>query len=398
VLGLVDGGIQVHVNLRNVRLRTRAYGMVTGVDFDSLGWVSMDEISADAIMDAAASGGRPRVSLRDGSVRTGVSTVKTDFNDIDGDVIDLLADLFNGSLRSELANAINGVLNHQLGDALADVLGGLDVSALGTTLRVPKLSGTGEVAAELSFTLRGLSTNPERLQAEIGTRVQSRASDGTLRPLSELGFPRRARSDASLLGDQTMAVAINEVLVTQLVQALWQGGLLEANLTQGEIQELPKDVSGHVSFDAPPIAELNDGRVVLSAGSVAIELSYPGLFGKDPVRARAGLRASAALKLENGGIALHDYQIDDLRIGTDRRDLEGVQDPMVRASIIRLIEKQLRPTLERALLSIPIPSFAIPSVLVGAGFSNTDRLGLREPMLQVQAPQGVVTGVFGVVP
>jgi hypothetical protein len=394
-LTLTDGGIHAHVNLRDVRLRARVYGMLTGIDFDSLGWVSMDKISAEAILDTAAAGGRPRVSMRADSVHTDVGNVDTNFSDVDGAVIDLLADLFNGSLRSELTSAIDSVLNHQLSDALGDVLAGLDVSALGTTLRLPKLTGEGEVAAELSLSLLGLTTTSERLQLEIATHVQGSASDGTARPISERGYPFRAAPDATLLGDQAMAVSIHEVLVTQLVQGLWQGGLLEASIAPGEVKELPKELSGHVSFDAPPIAELSGGRVVLSAGSVAVELSYPGLFGTAPLRARAGVRLSAALKLESGRIALSDYKIDDLRFGTDRRDFESAQNPTVRASIIKLMEKQLRPTLERALLSIPVPTLAVPSVLVGAGFSAGDRLGLLDPALRVDSPQGVVAGGLG---
>ena len=95
----MSGGLRAHVSLQNTRVQLRVRGQVAGIPYDTTGWVTFSSIGVDATFDTTLSGGRPRVTVRAGSVSTSVGSISTSFGGLDGAIINIVASLANGALR-----------------------------------------------------------------------------------------------------------------------------------------------------------------------------------------------------------------------------------------------------------------------------------------------------------
>lgn len=392
-LNLVNGGLRANVTLRNVRVRVRVRGHVSGINYDTRGWVTFDSIDVRAIFDTSLSGGRPSMRVRPGSVSVTVGRISTDFSGLSGAIIDIVVGLFNGSIRDLVAGLVRDWVTDNFNEILDDVIGGLDISTLGTTFDVPRLDGGEDIPLSFGVGFSTLSTTASRMLFGIGTRFSAPAAHA--RPT--LGAPSRPAPhilDAG--GGGSTAVAVHETILNQALHALWRGGFFDATLDSASIGGVPEGVSAQLATGLPPVAMVEDSdRVELSLGAVALLLRYPELFS-EPIFVTLGVRASMGARLAGEDLAFEDFRIEDLFFSTDLASLDmGTRDTL-EGFLTRLLERVLRPALNDALPALPIPSFALPASLSAYGLPGGARLGIVSPSLAFEAPHFVLRGDFAV--
>jgi len=393
-LTLVNGGIQANVRVEDLRVRIRVRGHVAGINYDTTGWVTFDNVTVRAILDARLSGGRPRIAVRSGSVSTTVGPIRTDFAGLDGAIIDIVVGLFNGTVRNLVAGLVRDFVTDEINDILDDVIGGLDISSLGTSFDVPRLDGDGEtIPLTFGVGFSSLSTTGSRMLFGIGTRFYTPPAHA--RPT--LGAP--SRSGARLLdagGSGSTAVGVHETILNQALHALWRGGFFDATLDSDSIGGVPSGVSATLSTGLPPVAEVDDeGRMRISLGAVSLSLVYPDLF-TEPIQVSLGTRASMRATLVGEDLDFDDLSIDELFFSTDLASLDASTRDTIEGFLTRLLERVLRPALNDALPAIPIPSFTLPASVSDFGLPAGANLGIVSPTLAMEPPHVVLRGEFAV--
>lgn len=392
-LTTVPGGLRANVTLRNVRVRVRARGHVSGINYDTRGWVTFDSVDVRAIFDTSLSGGRPRMRVRPGSVSVSVGRISTDFSGLSGAIIDIIVGLFNGSIRDLVAGLVRDWVTDNFNEILDDVIGGLDVSTLGTSFDVPRLDGGEDIPLSFGVGFSTLDTSSTRMLFGIGTRFSAPAAHA--RPT--LGAP--SRPGARILdpsGSGTTAVAVHETLLNQALHALWRGGFFDATLDSATIGGVPDGVSAQLATGLPPVVTIEDSdRVELSLGAVTLLLRYPELFS-EPVFLTLGVRASLSARLAGEDLVFEDFRVEQLFFSTDLASLDMRTRDTLEGFLTRLLERVLRPALDDALPALPIPSFSIPASLARYGLPAGARLGLTSPALAFEAPHFVLRGDFAV--
>src|SRR6185503_6995690 len=86
-LALVDGGIRAIARMNNIAVNLRVRGDVSGIGYDTAGWVNVSYIEVQLTLDLALAGGTPNISVRSGSVSSSVGTITTNFGGVDGWII-----------------------------------------------------------------------------------------------------------------------------------------------------------------------------------------------------------------------------------------------------------------------------------------------------------------------
>lgn len=392
-LTLVAGGMQVNLRVQNLRVRIRVRGHVAGIPYDTEGWVTFTDVSVRAILDAVLSGGRPQIRVRPGSVTTTVGDINTSFSGLDGAILDIVVDLFNGTVRNMVAGMVRDFVTNDVNDVLDDVIGGLDVSSLGTSFAVPRLDDDATIPLTFGVGFSSLDTNSSRMLFGIGTRFFTPPAHA--RPT--FGAPSRAGLrllDAG--GSGSTAVAVHESLLNQALHALWRGGFFDAGLDSSTISGVPAGVSAQIATGLPPVAELDDaGRVRISLGAVSLSLLYPDLFS-EPIQVSLGARASMRATLVGEDLDFDDLRIEEIYFSTDLATLDPATRDTIEGFLRRLLERILRPALNDALPAIPIPSFTLPASVSAYGLPAGAILGIVAPALAMEEPHVVLRGEFAV--
>ncbi|MCB9595619.1 MAG: hypothetical protein H6719_23055 [Sandaracinaceae bacterium] len=392
-LTLVNGGMQANVRVEHLRVRIRVRGHVAGIPYDTEGWVTFDDITVRAILDASLSSGRPRIRVRSGSVTTNVGRISTDFSGLDGAIIDIVVDLFNGTVRNLVAGLVRDFVTNQVNDVLDGLIGGLDISSLGTSFEVPRLDDDATIPLTFGVGFSTLSTTSSRMLFGIGTRFFTPPAHA--RPT--YGAP--SRSGARLLdvsGTQSTAVGVHESLLNQALHALWRGGFFDATLDSSTISGVPAGVSATLSTGLPPVAEVDDdGRLRVSLGAVSLNLVYPDLF-TEPIQVSLGARASMRATLVGEDLDFDDLMVEEIYFSTDLASLDAGTRDTIEGFLRRLLERILRPALNDALPAIPIPSFTLPASVSAYGLPAGAILGITSPALAMEQPHVVLRGEFAV--
>lgn len=394
-MNLVSGGIRTTVRLENVGVRIRVRGHVSGIGYDTTGWVDFDHVQVGVIFDTRLSGGRPQIRVRPGSVTTSVGSISTDFDGLDGGIIDIVVDLFNGTVRDMVADLVRDFVSNEINDVLDGLIGGLDVSSLGTSFDVPRLDGGADIPLTFGLGFSTLNTTTSRSLFGIGTRFFAPAAHA--RPT--LGAPVQA--GARILdvgGSGSTGVAIHEAVLNQALHALWRGGFFDAVLDTDSLGgSLPAGVTAELSTGLTPVAVIGDeGRVQLSLGAMVMRLDYPELFA-DPINLTLGVRASMTARVTGGDtLVFEGFEIDELYFSTDLASLDMSTRDTIEGFLTRLLERVIRPALMGALPSLPIPSFELPASVGAYGLPAGSELGLVGSTLSLEPPRFVLRGDFAV--
>ncbi|UJR84582.1 hypothetical protein [Sandaracinus amylolyticus] len=387
-LTVVDGGLRANVRIENLRARVRISGTL-----DTTGWVTFRSADISVIFDTTLSGGRPRVTVRPGSVNVTMGSISTDFSGLSGAIVDIVASLFNGTVRNLIAGVLRDWVTNNFDGILDGVIGGLDISSLGSSFSVPRLDGSGAIPLSFGVGFSSLGSNSSRMLFGIGTRFTAPAAHA--RPTLGAPVQQGARLlDAS--GSSAATVAVHEAVLTQALHALWRGGFFDATLGAGTLGGLPEGVSATMSTALPPVLVLRgDGRAELQLGAITMELTYPELFS-EPVMVTLGARASMAVALAGQDLSFSDFRIDELFFSTELTSLDARTRDTIERFLGRLLQRVVSSALTDALPAIPIPSFTLPASLATYGLPAGAQLGITSPTLATQPPHFVLRGGFAV--
>lgn len=393
-LSLVSGGMRGTLRVEDLRVRIRVDGHVAGIPYDTTGWVTLSHVEVRATFDTRLSGGRPQITVRPGSVSTSVGSVSTSFSGLDGAIINIIVDLFNGTVRNLIAGLVRDYVTSDVNGILDGLVSSLDISSLGTSFDVPRLDSAETIPLTFGVGFSALNTTTSRMLFGIGTRFFTPAAHA--RPT--LGAPSRAGPrllDAG--GAGTAAVAVHETIMNQALHALWRGGFFDATLDAAAIGGgLPAGVEGEMSTGLPPVMIFTaDKRAELSIGAINLRLTYPALFAT-PINITLGARASMRPSLVGNDLQFGDFRIDELYFSTDLASLDMSTRDTVEGFLRRLLERVLGPALNDALPAIPIPSFTLPASLAAYGLPAGAQLGITMPTLSVEPPHAVLRGSFAV--
>ncbi|HJL17108.1 MAG TPA: hypothetical protein RMH99_15690 [Sandaracinaceae bacterium LLY-WYZ-13_1] len=395
-LDLVDGGLRADVRLENVRIRIRVRGHVSGIPYDTEGWVTFSHLGVRAIFDVGISGGRPQITVRPGSVSTDVGSIDTSFSGLDGGIVNIVVDLFQGTVRNLISGLVRDWVTDNFNSILDGLVGGLDVSSLGTRFDVPRLDSDETIPLTFGLGFSTLNATSSRALFGIGTRFFAPAAHA--RPT--LGAPvRRGARLLDVGGSGSTAVAVHEAILNQALHALWRGGFFDANLDTDTLggDGLPAGVSAELSTGLPPVAVITDeDRVEMSLGAMVMRLDYPELFA-EPINLTLGVRASLSARLSGGDTLIFEgFRIEELYFSTDLASLDMSTRDTIEGFLTRLLERIIRPALMDALPALPIPTFEIPPSLGTYGLPVGDELGVVSPALAFEAPHFVLRGEFAV--
>ncbi|MBX3250406.1 MAG: hypothetical protein KF901_24740 [Myxococcales bacterium] len=391
-LTLVDGGLRAAVTIPQLRVRLRISGTLS-----STGWVTFENVNVNVIFNVALSGGRPRITVRPGSVNVSIGRITTDFSGLSGLIIDIVASLASGTLRSFVETTLRNYITSSFNDVLDGLLAGLDISSLGSTLDVPRLDGSGSIPLGFGVDFSSVGTNPSRLLIGIGTRFT--APTAIARPTRGVAVPPGTAGGA-ILSDptvaQSMSVSIHSVLFNQVTHQLWRAGLLQARVTgSGLGGDLPDGLVADIDGALPPVMSMsNGGRAEIGIGSLSLSLVYPGLFD-EPITVSLGARASTTVRLVGDNLSFDAIVVDELFFSTADVSLDASTRGVLEGFFRRLVQAIVDRVLNDSLPALPIPSFALPASLSDYGIPVGTELGITSPALAVEGQHFVLRGNFG---
>lgn len=382
-LRLVSGGMAATATLRNLAVRLDISG--------TTGWVRIDSVTAGVTLDVGLSGGRPNASVRSVDTVT-VGRISTEFSGFVGWVIDeILVPLAQGYLRDLVATQIRNYVRDNFNAVLDGVLESVDISTLGTTFRVPRLDGSGDIPLSFGVRFSSLGTTTSRMLLGIGTRFTAPAAHAR----ATLGAPRQL---GTVLADPAVttpvAVAVHHGMLNQVLHALWRGGLLEGTIDADALGG-SAGLSAELSTALPPVAALRDGgRVELGLGGINLALTYPGLFDQ-PILVNLGAIGSMSVSLVGNDLRFGSLTIEELYFSTDQVSLDAETRDVLERVLRSLVQRIFDASLNDSLPALPIPSFTLPASVATYGLPAGAELGITTPSLSRSSNHLVLSGGFG---
>lgn len=386
-LRLVDNGLRAVANVRNIQVNLRVDTNTLG---DTNGSVTLSSMSADLTFDLSLRNNQPRVTLR-GNPGVGVGRVSTNFSGLNGTIINVIVDLFEGSVRNLIRDQLASFIEDSFDEILDSVISGLDINNIGSSFDVPRVDGGGSVPVGFGVRFSSITTNTARSLFGIGMRfttpnTQRRAPLGVPLP------PGAVRLDPST--NRALAVGAHVGVINLFIYTMWRAGYFDLSVP-GSLLGAGDSVNIEVSADMPMVAELvDDNNAQITFGGLNLQIDFPEFFS-EPLELTVGGRASASVSLRDGDeLVFGDITIDELLISTGDLNLDPTSQAIIEDFVLRLLQRLLGGLLNDALPPLPIPSFELPRSLSEFGIPS-GRLGVRNPALNFNNTHIVIQSDFG---
>ncbi len=393
-LSLVNGGLRVKALVKDVRIRVRIKGHISGIPYDTTGWVTVESLDVDMIIDLTSSAGRPKATVR--SVSTAVGTVSTSFNGIDGAIVNVVVGLFNGTVRNLIRDSIQDFVRNNFNGILDGVFGSLDISSFGTTFSVPRLAGTGQITLDFGTNLTGIDVNTSRARFGIGTRIRPQVVSVAL---PSLGTPLPSQVlDVEPSGSQPVVVAIYIAVLNQALHSLWRGGFLNTSLGSqfSGGAGLPSGLRADIEGLLPPVVEnIAGNKVRLMLGGMRLNLVYPGLFDAG-IPMTLGATATTDVSVQNGALQFGVITIENLYFSTSAVSLDANTRAIIETFLTGLVQGIVNSSLNNALPSLPIPSFTLPASLTAYGLPANGKMTISPTSTVQTSSQYILRGNFAI--
>ncbi len=392
-LTLVNGGLRTALSIGRLGVRLNVNGT-----FDRTGWVDFEDIQVDVTFNVDLHSGAPRVRVRPGSVRVDIGRVRADFSGFSGTVVDIVLRLAQGRVRRLVEDTLKDFVRDSFDEILEGVLGGLDVSSLGTEVSVPRLDGRGEFELDVALGLSTLGITQDRLLIGVGTRFTGPVNIGTP-TLGVARPPGLIRRDPDTSG-RSAGAAVHGFVLNQVLHALWRAGFLEGAINTGALSgDMPEGLWVELSGALPPVAQVESteagDRVRVDIGALTLNLVYPGLF-EEPITVTLGARAVTRVQLAGEDLSFDRITIEELVFSAADVSLDAASRDALEGFLRMLIQNLVDDLLNDGLPSLPIPSFEIPSSLTRFGLPGGTSLGLVGPSLDTSPPHFILRSDFGV--
>jgi Glucodextranase, domain B len=387
-LALVAGGVTVSERIEDPAINLHVFGQISGIPYDTAGPVNFDYITVTATFNVALISGVPHMSVRAGSVSVTVGSISTNFNGVDGWIIDnIIVPLAQTTLKSSVSGLVQGYITNNFNAVLDGVIGGLDISSLGTSFAVPRLdSGTVTLGFAPSFT--SLDTSSQRMLFGIGTNMTAAAAN--LYTTLGAAVPAGAVLTDPNSNGQATAVAAHIAILDQALHALWKANYFHATVDASLFGGNP---GATIDLDArlPPVAEFNNGTVSLALGDLDLTIN-----ADTTIPLTVGVRAHTDVTLVGNTLSFTGIVLDELHVSSDVIDLTAMQQASLQMMINMLVQQVIDTSLNNALPSLPIPSFTLPASLAAYGLPVGAQLGITNPTLVITPPHFVLRGGFGI--
>jgi hypothetical protein len=395
-LALVDGGLRAVARMDNIRVNLRVRGSVSGIGYDTSGWVTLSSLEVQLTLDLALVGGSPAISVRGGSVSSTVGSISTNFSGVDGWIINnVVVPLAQGQLRDTLRNLIQTFVTNNFNSVLDGLIGNLDISTLGTTFNVPRIDGSGNVPMSFGVGFSSVSTTTSRAIFGIGTRFTAPPANS----IATRGVPMPPGTnllDPTVSSPANTGVGAYVGIVQHALYALWRANYFRVTLSGTQIGTgLPAGTSLVVTTNLPPVATiLANGTVQLQLGAMDLAVQHPDLPTNMAVRLGADAHASVALV--GNDIRFSGIIVDTVHVGTDDINLDPQQQTDLETVLGQLVQQIVNQSLNNALPAIPIPAFTIPASLGQYGLPAGQQVGVVSPVLSVAPQHFTLRGQLGI--
>ena len=390
-LPLDQDRIGAQASVTDVAVRVR----LVGTAHDTTGWVTLQRLSFFLIFRPSLQDGTFHLLL-DEAPLVEVGGVETDFDGVDGVIVDALANAFEGKLRTLIGDAIRDSVIGQVNQTLDGFVSSLDVSSLGQGFAVPRLDRTGEVRLRFDVRPSWLGCDPARILFGLGTRLLG----------DEVKFPQSPGAalppGATLLDpptDSSVAVAVDWGFFNQALHALWQSGFFDVTLAQQvSLEPFFQDARVHLSAQLPLVLSgAGPDQVRVSAGAIQVTL-LPAEPGAEPIVFIAGATAHAGVFLQGSSLGFTPVVLDEVFLDLSGQPVDGDQLPGLKATLRQALQSALDQTLNSALPRLPLPTFTTPSGVELFGIPAGLSLGLRASALSLTESHALLTGAFGQLP
>ena len=380
-LSLVSDGIAATAQINGIHIELRIGGSAGPFPFDTTGDVDISHLSVAVTLDPSAVDGRPHISLRPGSVSTSVGAVATNFDGIDGWLINnIVVPLAQGPLRSAMSARVEEFVTGNFNGVLDGIVSNLDVANLGANIHVPRLD-SGSVALQLGLGLSTLSTAPHRLLFGLATQFTAPSANGfASRGIAIPGGP--------VLGDpetaQRAAITAHVGLLNQAFHALWKADYFALSIDGGTLDPEAAGFMLRVTTRLPPVASFSkSNQIELALGAIDVAVDAPSI----PLHATIalGARAHTAVTLVGDALRFSNIVIDEVYFSSDSLSLSEMRQMQLETHLQQLAQKLIDTSLNNALPALPIPRFAIPASLAQYGIPM-GHLGIDAPSFAVAPP------------
>lgn len=389
-LTLLQDGLNIKARIEKIRLdvRVNAAGII-----DTTGEVEVEFLAVDLTSDLKYENGSPRVTLRQIN-STSIGDVDTDFNGIDGWIVNLLIDLFQGTVGDLLKDQLEGFVNTQFNGVLDDLVSGLDVNSLGTTLNIPKLDATGDIPLTFNVNFSSLTATSNRALFGLGASfdgpvVKGINSRGAAIPSGPTYL------DPSIT--KPAGVAIHVTVINQVLHALWRGGFFDGTLGASTLgQSVPAGTQVTLATGMPPMLVLKGGtKADLHIGAMSLAIVYPGVFD-EPLNVTLGATAKTSILLQGDNLSFTNITLDEFYFTAPGVTLDETTRDVLESFLKNLVQKIVDSSLNNALPALPIPSFTMPASLAAYGLPMGAELGVYNPLLDGTQKHFVLEGDFGI--
>lgn len=394
-LSLVDGGIAATARFDNVHVRLRVDGKVGPVGYDTSGRVNVSFIQVQLILDTALVNGRPRISVRNGSIGASVGSITTEFSGVDGWIINnIVVPLAQGSLKDALRNVIQSFVVNNFNAVLDGLVSNLDISTLGTTFNVPKLGG-GTLAMQFGLGFSALGTTSSRLLFGLGTKFTTNPANA----FPSLGValpPGTSLLDPSVNAPLNTGVGVHIGVLNGALHALWRGGYFAMTVAGSQLGgDLPAGIDLDVTTRLPPVAFVGSNNIVqLHLGAVDLTVQHPDL--PPDLGVRLGAEAHASVTLVGNDLVFGGITIDSVHASTDAINLTAPAQQSLQTLLVQVAQQLVDQSLNSSLPALPIPGFTIPPALGAYGLTPGQQLGINAPTLSIAPQHFTLRGQFGI--
>jgi hypothetical protein len=396
-LTLVDGGIAAQARLENVHVNLRVWGKVSGIPYDTTGWVNVSYVQVNLTLDTAISGGKPHITVRPNSTSVQVGSISTDFNGVDGWIIDnIVVPLAQNSLRNALASAIQNFIVNNFNATLDGLMSNLDISTLGASFNVPRLAGGGSVPLSFSVGFSSLSTTPSRILFGIGTRFTSSAAPNAFPTLGIPQPPGANLNDMSISSPSNTGLAAHVSVINGALHALWKANYFQATIDGSSLGSSGTTID--LTTRLPPVAFISNANVVqLHLGAADLTVNGNANLPAN-LAVRLGLEAHASVSLVGNDLVFGSIIIDQIHASTDAVNLSAQGQQSLQTLLQNLAQQLVDQSLNSSLPALPIPGFTIPTSLSVYGLPAGRQLGINSPSLTVAPQHFTLRGQFGIRP
>lgn len=390
-LTLVTDGISTTAQINGLHINLRVHGSVGPIPFDTSGDVAIAYEAIGLTLDPSLAGDSPRVSVRPGSVTAGTGSISTDFNGVDGWIIDhVVVPLAQGALRDAVSARVRDFVANNFNTAVDGIVSNLDVASLDANFDVPRLD-RGTVALQFGIGVSSLTTTPNRLLFGIASKFTAAVSNG----FTSLGAPI---PNGAVLGDPSTgspaAISAHLGLLNQALHALWKADYFAAMIDSGTLGASSPGLMLRVTTRLPPVVSFNAAnQVELALGDIDVAIDEPSL----PLHATitVGARVHTDVALVGNSLQFGSPIVDEVHIASDSLSLTEMRQMELEGTLQKLAQDFANASLKNALPTLPIPSFAIPASLAQYGIPM-GQLGIDGPSLTIAPPHFQLTGAFAI--